>query len=123
MSTELTVVELPDPYESNTANTPVNPGFVAADTTGNFYRNTGRELVLLRNNGAVGRTITVTSQPHSRTGRLGDITAAAVAASAVLLAFQIFPPDGWASGGVTTLTANHLDVQIAVLRGQLQGNG
>jgi hypothetical protein len=37
------------------------------------------------------------------------------------MAFQVFPPDGWSSGGITTLTANHLDVQIAVVRGSLQG--
>lgn len=121
MATLLTIVNLPDPYESDILNTPVNPGFVAADTTGNTFRCTGREFVLLRNNGAVGRTITVTSQPHSRSGRLGDISAAVVAASAVLLAFQVFPPDGWTSGGLLTLTANHLDVQIAVVRGFLQG--
>lgn len=121
MATALTVVELPRPYESDILKTPVNPGFVAADTTGNTVRITGREFILLRNNGAIARTITVTSQPHSRSGRLGDITAATVPASAVLMGFQVFPPDGWTSAGVLTLTANHLDVQIAVVRGSLQG--
>ena len=123
MATELTVVDLPDPYETDTANTPVDPGFAAADTTGNTFRNTGRELVLARSTGGGGETVTVTSQPASRTGRLGDISAATMPASPDVVAFQIFPPDGWAAGGLTTLTASAVTVEFAVLRGQLQGAG
>lgn len=122
MATELTIVDLPDPYERDTANTPVDPGFVAADVAGNTFRNSGRELVLVENPSAGALLISVSSQPASRTGRLGDITNASIPANTTM-AFQVFPPDGWASGGLTTITAASAVLLLAVVRGQLQGAG
>lgn len=123
MATALTIVDLPDPYETNILNTPIDVGLEASDiTAGNEFRNTGREFVLAFNNDIAPQTVTVTSQPASRTGRLGDITAASIPASGWRI-FQIFPPDGWSTGGLTLLSTSDVDLQLAVLRGQLQGAG
>lgn len=123
MATELTVVEAPSAYERDILNTPVDPGLTAADNVnGNEYRATGRELVLVYNPTGGPLTVTVTSQPASRTGRLGDITTAVVAAGS-LAAFQIFPRDGWESGGVILIAASAATVEIAVIRLPLQAAG
>ena len=123
MATELTVVEAPAAYERDILNTPVAPGFVASDnTTGNTVRCTGRELVLVYNTDVSPHTVTVTSQPASRTGRLGHITTAAVAAGATK-AFQIFPRDGWEVGGLVTLQTDDALVKIAVIRLPVQAAG
>lgn len=124
MATALTVVEAPSAYERNTTNTPVDPGFVAADaTSGNEFRSTGRELVLVRNTDSSTHNVTVTSQPASRTGRLGHITNAVIPISPSMEAFQIFPRDGWESGGLITITADNVLIEIAVVRLPLQAAG
>lgn len=123
MATNIALTELPDPYERTITATPVTATFTFADVVnGNEFRNTGREFVVVQNNDAGAQTVTVTSQPHSRTGRLGHITAASIPAAAYRV-FQVFPPDGWATGGVTLISASDADVRFAVLRGQLQGIG
>lgn len=122
MATELTVVDLPDAYEQDTALTPVDPGFVAGDPTGNTFRATGREILMVKNEGVGAATITVTSQPASRTGRTGDITNASIPAGELRI-FQIFPRDGWESGGVISCTPSSSDLKLAVTRGQLQAAG
>lgn len=122
MATALTVVDLPGAYEANIVNTPVDVGLVAADLTGNTFRSTGREIIIVRNDDVGVVTITVTSQPASRTGRVGDIAAASIAADGVRL-FQIFPRDGWESGGLITVTASDVDLMIGVVRAPLQAAG
>lgn len=122
MATELTVVDLPGAYEANIANTPVDIGLVAADLTGNTFRSTGREVVVVRNDDVGVQTVTVASSPASRTGRVGDIAAASIPAGETRI-FQIFPRDGWESGGLITVTASDVDVKVGVLRGQLQAAG
>lgn len=121
--TELTVVDAPDPYESNIANTPVDPGFAACDpTNGNSFRCTGRELVLVWNTGANPEVITVNSNPASRTARNGPITNASIGVGAIE-AFQIFPRDGWESGGLVTMAMTSDHLLIAVVRFPVQAAG
>lgn len=122
MATELTVVELPGAYEANIANTPVDIGLVASDLAGNTFRSTGREILIAVNTDIAVQTVTVTSQPASRTGRVGDIAAADIPASAVRI-FQIFPRDGYESGGLITVTCGDVDILLAVLRAPLQAAG
>ncbi len=122
MATALTVVDLPGAYESDPLITPVDPGFVAADLTGNTFRSTGREVLLVRNDDAAPQTITIASNPASRTGRNGPITAASLGIGASG-AFQIFPSDGWAVGGLITVTASDVDLMLAVVRLPAQSAG
>ncbi len=122
MATELTVIELPDAYETDITVTPVNANHVASDLAGNFFRATGREILWLFNNDVAPQTITVTSQPASRTGRTGDITAASVPAAEHRV-FQIFPRDGWESGGFINVVTSDVDILLSVLRGPLQAAG
>lgn len=122
MATELTVVDLPGAYEAVIADTPVDVGLVAADLAGNTFRSTGREIVVVRNDDVGAVTVTITSQPASRTGRVGDIAAASIPASEVRM-FQVFPRDGWESGGLITITASDVDLLIGVLRAPLQAAG
>lgn len=123
MATELTVVTAPSAYERDILNTPVAPGFEAADiASGNEFRATGRELVLVRNVDVAPHNVTVTSQPASRTGRLGDITATVIAASG-FMAFQIFPRDGWETGGVILISGDNVNIEFAIIRLPLQAAG
>lgn len=122
MATELSVVELPGAYEADITNTPVDVGMVAADLAGNTFRSTGREIVIVRNDDAAPQTITVTSQPASRTGRVGDIAAASIPIGEVRV-FQIFPRDGWETGGLITVTASDVDMLLGVIRAPLQAAG
>lgn len=120
MATELTVVDLPDAYA--VSGTPIDVGLVASDLAGNTFRSTGREIVIVRNDNVAPQTITVTSQPASRTGRVGDITNASIPAGEVRL-FQVFPRDGWESGGLITVTTSNVDMKLAVVRAPLQAAG
>lgn len=121
--TELTIVDAPDGYEHNIANTPVDPGFVACDAiNGNSFRATGRELVLVWNQGAAAEVITINSNPASRTGRNGPITTASIAAGTIE-AFQIFPKDGWEDGGLITMAMSSDHLYIAVVRFPVQAAG
>lgn len=121
--TELTIVNAPDPYEHNIANTPVDPAFVAMDATnGNSFRSTGRELVLIWNGGADPETITINSNPASRTARNGPITTAAIAGGTIE-AFQIFPRDGWEKGGLITMAVTSDHLLVAVVRFPVQAAG
>lgn len=122
MATELTVVDLPSAYEAAIANTPVDVGLVASDLAGNTFRSTGREIVIAQNDDVGAVTVTVSSQPASRTGRVGDIAAASIPASGVRM-FQIFPRDGWESGGLITITTSDVDCLLAVVRAPLQAAG
>lgn len=116
MATNIVITTLPTPYERDITKTPVSATLTAADTVnGNEFRNTGRELVVVQNNDVGVQTVTVTSQPHSVTGRLGHITTASLPIGAYRV-FQIFPPDGWASGGVTLISGSNANVRFAVLR-------
>lgn len=116
MATNIPITTLPLPYDRSISLTPVTGLFTFADiVNGNEFRNTGRELVVVQNNDAGAQTVTVTSQPLSKSGRLGHITAASIPAAAYRV-FQIFPLDGWASGGVTLISASDVDVRFAVLR-------
>lgn len=121
--TELTIVDAPDPYEDNITLTPVDPAFVAMDATnGNSFRCTGRELVLVWNQGANPETITVNSNPASRTARNGPITTAEIGVGAIE-AFQIFPRDGWESGGLVTMAVTSDHLLVAVVRFPVQAAG
>lgn len=102
MATQITIVDLPDAYEQDINLTPVDPGFTAADVTGMSFRSTGREVVVAWNKDNAAKRISINSQPASRTGRLGSIENANVPAGAVRV-FQIFPRDGWESGGEITI--------------------
>ncbi len=121
--TELTIVNAPGPYEDDIPLTPVDPGFVPADiTNGNSFRSTGRELLLVENVSAGAETITINSNPASRTARNGPITTASIAAGAIK-AFQIFPKDGWESGGLITMLASDDHLLLAVVRFPVQAAG
>ena len=122
MATELTVVDLPGAYEDDILLTPVDIGLEAADLAGNTFRSTGREIVFVQNDDIAQQTVTITSQPASRSGRVGDITDAIIPIGEPRI-FQVFPKDGFEAGGLITVTASDADVMIAVLRLPVQAAG
>lgn len=119
---ELTVVDLPAGYEDDITLTPVDIGLEAGVVAGDTFRCTGREILIVHNSDSHGQTITVTSQPYSRTGRLGHITSAVIPADEVRV-FQIFPRDGWEVGGVVHIAVSDVDLLVAVLRAPVQAQG
>lgn len=119
---ELTVVALPNGYEDDILLTPVSPGFVAGTVAGDTFRCTGREILIVHNTDSHGQTITVTSQPDARTGRLGHITSAVLPADEVRV-FQMFPRNGWEVGGLVHFAVSDVDVLVAVLRAPVQAAG
>ena len=119
---ELTVVALPDGYEDDILLTPVDVGWEAGVVAGDTFRCTGREILLVHNTDSHGQTITVTSQPESRTGRLGHITSAVIPADEIRV-FQMFPRDGWEVGGLVNIAVSDVDVDLAVLRAPVQAAG
>lgn len=86
-----------------------------ADTaTGNQYVTTGKELVVARNTTTTARTITITSAADA-IGRLGTITAHALAGSAMNI-YGPFPDHGWRqSDGMVYVDASATTVEIGVI--------
>ncbi len=119
---ELTIVNLPSGYEDDILLTPVVIGLEAGELAGDTFRSTGREILIVRNDDVAQQTITITSTPESRTGRLGHITTAAVAASGTGV-FQMFPKDGWEAGGLISVVVSDVDMKLAVLRAPVQAAG
>lgn len=106
----LTITTLPASY----ATTPSTPTWNTAAGSTDTFASTGKEIVMLRNDGAGTPTVTVESVdcPH---GREGD-SSVALAPSAYRV-FQMFPTVGWRnSSGVITITCSDVNVKIAVLR-------
>lgn len=76
---------------------------------------TGREVIIARNSGVTGRTVTITSAPDAL-GRLGNISADALAASASK-AYGPFPTHGWRQvDGFLYFEANNAEVLFTVIR-------
>ena len=109
--TALTVTQAPGSYA--TALTALT--MTAADTgNGNSFVATNNDLIVAWNDGAVERTITITSQLSDK-NRLGTITAQAIAAD-VHLILGPMKDHGWAdSGGLINITANHAEVKIGII--------
>ena len=92
--------------------------FQAMELAGDTYSNTGKELVLLRNDDAGAVTITVTSQRDEK-NRLGTISAYSIPAGEYA-AFGPFPVSGWNDGNnKVNLLASDVDLKVAVLRFEL----
>ncbi len=89
----------------------------AADTTNqNSTPHTGREIIIARNSGATGRTVTITSSPAQGTLRTGNITAESIAAGATRV-YGPFPLNGWIQADSQLyFEANHAEVLFTVLR-------
>lgn len=88
---------------------------VADTVNGNQFRPSGNDLILAWNTGASGHTTTLTSAPDER-GRLGTITADAIAAGAI----EMFGPVGlnaWRqSDGYIYIDGNHAEVKFAIIQ-------
>lgn len=89
----------------------------AADTVNqNQTTLTGREIIIARNSGATGRTVTITGSATKGTLRTSHITADALAAG-VQVVYGPFPLDGWLQAdGMLYFEANHAEVLFTVLR-------
>ena len=109
--TALTVTTAPGSYA--TALTAVT--MTAADTgNGNSFVATNNDLIIVWNDGAVERTVTVTSQASEK-NRLGTITAQAIAADVILILGPMKGP-GWADGGgLINITCNHAECKIGII--------
>jgi len=106
----LTVTTLPAAYGT----TPSTPTWNTASGTNDTFASTGKEIVMLRNDGAGTPTVTIESVdcPH---GRQGDSTVA-LAPDAYAVT-QMFPTVGWkGSGGTIQITCADANVKIAVLK-------
>lgn len=106
----LTITTLPAAYGT----TPVTPTWNTAAGTTDTFASTGKEIVMLRNDGAGTPTVTIESVgcPH---GRQGDETIAL--GPSLYAVSQMFPTVGWrGSSGTVTITCADVNVKIAVLR-------
>jgi hypothetical protein len=88
----------------------------AADpANGSQFALTGRELIIIQNGGGSPRTYTISSVPDAY-GRAGDITAASIAAGAILVLGPL-TLSGWQQAdGNLYLSANHADVKIGIIQ-------
>ena len=112
----LTVQQILGPFPT----LPVDAGgldaaFTAADAAnGNDFTATGFNLLLAKNTGAGARTVTffsVTDQYN----RTGDVTAYSIGAGEIAV-FYFGPAPGWSqSTGKINVTAEHAEVELAVL--------
>jgi len=89
----------------------------AADTSNqNQTPCTGREIIVARNSGASGRTVTVTGAATRGTNRTASISADSIAAG-VSQVYGPFPVDGWRQAdGMLYFEANNAEVLFTVLR-------
>jgi len=72
-----------------------------------------KTVLLAFNNGATGRTVTITSVADTL-NRTGDITAYALAAGKIAR-FGAFKTIGWANAGKLHFEANNAEVEFAVI--------
>lgn len=109
-----TLPKIASPGPNPTTGTAVT--FTAADAVnGNQIALTGRELLLIQNNGGSSATYTVSSVADGL-GRLGDITAASIAAGAIVT-LGPFGIEGWQqSDGYLYLSGSSSSVRFAVLK-------
>lgn len=95
--------------------------FEALDaSSGGYFINTGKEMVLVNNTDASPQTFTITSTPLAGTAREGSISAYSLAAGDFAL-FGPLPIDGWAlsSDFKTYMSASDVAVEVAVIRPSL----
>ncbi len=89
--------------------------FAAMELAGDTFANTGKEIILVRNDDAGAVTLTITSQVDTF-NRLGTISAYPIGAGEYA-AFGPFPVSGWNdSSGNLNLLASDVDLKVAVLR-------
>ena len=117
MTTALTVQTMKAPFDSISAGD-MHYTMAAADTAGNTFQCTGREVVLILNPaGGSTYTVTITSVADEK-NRSGTITSYSMAAGVyVALPMGLTNSLGWKStAGLVTITANNAAVLIAVIR-------
>ncbi len=109
--TPLTVTQAPGAYAS--ALTVLTMGAADVGNVNSFVA-TNNDLIIAWNDGATPRTVTVTSQTSDK-GRLGTITAQAIAADAIII-FGPMKAFGWAdSGGLINVSANNAEVKFGII--------
>ena len=110
--TVLTAVKAPGAY----AGAGVVAAATAADVAnGNAVKLSGGEILVARNSGAAGHTVTISSVADDQ-GRTGDITAESIAAGATHI-FGPFQPRGWKQNdGNLYFSANHAEVLFTVIK-------
>lgn len=107
MTTLLTKTTAPGAY----AAAGVAVTMAAADVgAGNHFVSTGKELVIARNSGAGGHTITITSG-LDELNRTGTITAEAIAAGAIRI-YGPFPQEGWTATGTRNILISADDAEV-----------
>jgi len=81
------------------------------------FTNTGRELILIRNDNAGAQTITISSVAMGKTKRTGDITTYSIGIGEYAW-FGPFKPEGWNQSGTALLYAavTAADLYICVVR-------
>ena len=113
---DITVQSLVGKYPA----TPLGAGdaaitFQAMELAGDTFSNTGKEIILVRNDDAGAVTLTITGVVDEK-NRTGDIDAYSIPAGEYA-AFGPFPIQGWNdSNGKLNLTASDVDLKVAVLR-------
>jgi len=90
--------------------------FAATELAGDTFPNSGKELIILRNDDAAPQTITITSQVDEK-NRLGSISAYSVGIGEYAI-FGPFPPSAWndPNTGLLNLLSSDVDLMIAVVR-------
>lgn len=87
---------------------------VATSANGNYYQSSGNDLlVALNTDGALARTITITSVPDDK-GRSKDITTYSIAAGKCAF-FGPFKTDGWSTCGKVFFQTSDPTLHVAVI--------
>ena len=109
--TTLTKTTAPGKY--STTGTTVT--MTAADTSNqNDYDSVDDAVIIAHNtSGSTAYTVTITSQPDSKTGRSGNVSAVSLAANEI----RVFRPgkDGWDNSGKTELEANNAAIEFGIV--------
>lgn len=90
--------------------------FAALSATGDYFLNTGREIVLVQYATATNQTITVSATPADDSGRATDVTITGAAAGEAMCG--PFKPRNFNSGNQVVLTpaASQTGTTVAVVR-------
>ena len=116
-ATTITVQDIVGPFEAVTAGD-LDFTFAAMTITdGDEFQCTGKEIVVLHNDGTAAYTVTVSSEDDSF-GRDGDISAYSLAVGDyAVLGVGLTNSAGWKdSSNNILLTPSNADIEVAVLR-------
>lgn len=113
-ATEITVQDVKGPYPLATPMNSMDVAFTPADTLGNVFECTGRELLVMKNTGASAGSVLLQEKPNQFNRHASISCGIGVGKTAI---FWFGATDGWIDGdGKCMVIASADDIHLAVLR-------